>query len=294
VAGDIKSRSPRVVVVTKKAFAAVSSTQGGGVACASRASPNGVFSLFFFGSLTQKKVHIIDTSCHHECGRIIEEVRVRGRLRVREVRVHGFATVRDSSSSSSSSSLSRAFFLARTFWTTLDGGKKKKKKKKKKRSTTNFRGWVGNREEEDDDEDDDDEKENENVPLDRRARVRKRRSKVCSFWKKRKKRVPRSRHFFLVVFFRAYFFLLRKDTKKRRLCRALTSANNRTQTSLSLSLISLPADTIMRRILLPIDSTGEDVDVLKWVIENVHRAGDQIVLLHVYVCLPFFFALSDV
>ena len=50
----------------------------------------------------------------------------------------------------------------------------------------------------------------------------------------------------------------------------------------------------MRRILLPIDSTGEDVDVLKWVIENVHRAGDQIVLLHVYVCLPFFFALSDV
>ena len=63
---------------------------------------------------------------------------------------------------------------------------------------------------------------------------------------------------------------------------------------LSLSLISLPADTIMRRILLPIDSTGEDVDVLKWVIENVHRAGDQIVLLHVYVCLPFFFALSDV
>ena len=126
------------------------------------------------------------------------------------------------------------------------------------------------------------------MPLDRRARVRKRRSKVCSFWKKRKKRVPRSRHFFLVVFFRAYFFLLRKDTKKKT-TRALTSANNRTQTSLSLSLISLPADTIMRRILLPIDSTGEDVDVLKWVIENVHRAGDQIVLLHVYVSLFLFF-----
>ena len=45
----------------------------------------------------------------------------------------------------------------------------------------------------------------------------------------------------------------------------------------------------MRRILLPIDSTGEDVDVLKWVIENVHRAGDQIVLLHVYVSLFLFF-----
>ncbi|CAL6276106.1 unnamed protein product [Bathycoccus prasinos] len=36
-----------------------------------------------------------------------------------------------------------------------------------------------------------------------------------------------------------------------------------------------------RRILLPIDSTGEDVEVLKWVLDNVHRAGDQIVLLHV-------------
>ena len=100
--------------------------------------------------------------------------------------------------------------------------------------------------------------------------------------------------FFWLCFFARIFFSFEKIQKKRRLCRALTSANNRTQTSLSLSLISLPADTIMRRILLPIDSTGEDVDVLKWVIENVHRAGDQIVLLHVYVCLPFFFALSDV
>ena len=84
----------------------------------------------------------------------------------------------------------------------------------------------------------------------------------------------------------------RKDTKKNTTRSALkTTSANRTQTSLSLSLslISLPADTIMRRILLPIDSTGEDVDVLKWVIENVHRAGDQIVLLHVYVSLFLFF-----
>ena len=186
-------------------------------------------------------MHIIDTSCHHECGRIIEEVRVRGRLRVREVRVHGFATVRDSSSSSSSSSsLARAFFLARIFWTTLDGGKKKKKKKKKKkRSTTNFRGgWVGNREEEDDDDDEEDEKENENVPLDRRARVRKRRSKVvCLFGKnERKECLEKTKE--KSAFFRAYFFLLRIDTKKKT-TRALTSANNRTQTSLSLLSPSL-------------------------------------------------------
>ena len=130
------------------------------------------------------------------------------------------------------------------------------------------------------------------MPLDRRARarVRKRRSKVCSFGKNGKKRVPRSRHFFFGggVFFRAYFFL--KIQKKNTTRSALkTTSANRTQTSLSLSLISLPADTIMRRILLPIDSTGEDVDVLKWVIENVHRAGDQIVLLHVYVSLFLYF-----
>jgi hypothetical protein len=91
----------------------------------------GIFSLLFSRShLTTKKVPTyrhIRVWCHHECGRTIEEVRVRGRLRVREVRVHGFATVRDSSSSSSSS-LARAFFLARIFWTPLDGGKKKKKK----------------------------------------------------------------------------------------------------------------------------------------------------------------------
>ena len=270
--------------------------------CIPNGENDGVFSLLFSRShLTTKKVptyrHI--RVCHHECGRTIEEVRVRGRLRVREVRVHGFATVRDSSSSSfsssssssSSSSLARAFFLARIFWTPLDGGKKKKKKKK--RSTTNFRGWVGNREEE--------VKENENVPLDRRARarVRKRRSKVCSFGKNGKKRVPRSRHFlgggggvFSRVFFSPFLRSRRKDTKKNTTRSALkTTSANRTQTSLSLSLslISLPADTIMRRILLPIDSTGEDVDVLKWVIENVHRAGDQIVLLHVYVSLFLFF-----
>ena len=179
--------------------------------CIPNGENDGVFSLLFSRShLTTKKVptyrHI--RVCHHECGRTIEEVRVRGRLRVREVRVHGFATVRDSSSSSSSS-LARAFFLARIFWTPLDGGKKKKKKKK--RSTTNFRGWVGNREEE--------VKENENVPLDRRARarVRKRRSKVCSFGKNGKKRVPRSRHFFggVGVFFRAYFFLLSFEVEEK-------------------------------------------------------------------------------
>ena len=211
--------------------------------CIPNGENDGVFSLLFSRShLTTKKVptyrHI--RVCHHECGRTIEEVRVRGRLRVREVRVHGFATVRDSSSSSSSSSssLARAFFLARIFWTPLDGGKKKKKKKK--RSTTNFRGWVGNREEE--------VKENENVPLDRRARarVRKRRSKVCSFGKNGKKRVPRSRHFFFGggVFFRAYFFLLpllfeEKIQKKNTTRSALkTTSANRTQTSLSLSLLS--------------------------------------------------------
>ena len=111
--------------------------------------------------------------------------------------------------------------------------------------------------------------------------------------------MPRSRHFFFGgggVFFRAYFFLLSFEVEEKiqkNTTRALlkTSSANRTQTSLSLSLslISLPADTIMRRILLPIDSTGEDVDVLKWVIENVHHAGDQIVLLHVYVSLFLFF-----
>jgi hypothetical protein len=37
----------------------------------------------------------------------------------------------------------------------------------------------------------------------------------------------------------------------------------------------------MRRILMPIDSTGEDVEVLNWVLDNVHRPGDEIVLLHV-------------
>ena len=136
------------------------------------------------------------------------------------------------------------------------------------------------------------------MPLDRRARarVRKRRSKVCSFGKNGKKRVPRSRHFFFGggVFFRAYFFSFlfsKKDTKKKydseRPQNYFREQNS--DVSLSLSLISLPADTIMRRILLPIDSTGEDVDVLKWVIENVHRAGDQIVLLHVYVSLFLYF-----
>ena len=211
--------------------------------CIPNGENDGVFSLLFSRShLTTKKVptyrHI--RVCHHECGRTIEEVRVRGRLRVREVRVHGFATVRDSSSSSSSSSsLARAFFLARIFWTTLDGGKKKKKKKKKS-STTNFRGWVGNREEE--------VKENENVPLDRRARarVRKRRSKVCSFGKNGKKRVPRSRHFlgggwgvFSRVFFSPFLRSRRKDTKKNTTRSALkTTSANRTQTSLSLSLLS--------------------------------------------------------
>ena len=98
--------------------------------------------------------------------------------------------------------------------------------------------------------------------------------------------------FFWLCFFARIFFSFEKIQKKRRLGPSLPRTIELRR--LSLSLISLPADTIMRRILLPIDSTGEDVDVLKWVIENVHRAGDQIVLLHVYVCLPFFFALSDV
>ena len=208
--------------------------------CIPNGENDGVFSLLFSRShLTTKKVptyrHI--RVCHHECGRTIEEVRVRGRLRVREVRVHGFATVRDSSSSSSSS-LARAFFLARIFWTPLDGGKKKKKKKKK-RSTTNFRGWVGNREEE--------VKENENVPLDRRARarVRKRRSKVCSFGKNGKKRVPRSRHFFFGggVFFRAYFFSFlfsKKDTKKKYDSERPQNYFREQNSDVSLSLSYLP------------------------------------------------------
>ena len=136
------------------------------------------------------------------------------------------------------------------------------------------------------------------MPLDRRARarVRKRRSKVCSFGKNGKKRVPRSRHFFFGggVFFRAYFFSFLFSSKRYKKKYDSERPQNyfreqNSDVSLSLSLISLPADTIMRRILLPIDSTGEDVDVLKWVIENVHRAGDQIVLLHVYVSLFLFF-----
>jgi hypothetical protein len=45
--------------------------------------------------------------------------------------------------------------------------------------------------------------------------------------------------------------------------------------------------SMTRRILLPIDSTGEDVEVIKWVLDNVHRAGDQLVLLHVCVVLSF-------
>ena len=114
--------------------------------------------------------------------------------------------------------------------------------------------------------------------------------------KTERERVPRSRHFFFGgrVFFRAYFFLLpllfEERFKKKIRLGAPSKLLPRTELRrLSLSLISLPADTIMRRILLPIDSTGEDVDVLKWVIENVHRAGDQIVLLHVYVSLFLFF-----
>ncbi len=79
-----------------------------------------------------------------------------------------------------------------------------------------------------------------------RARVRKRRSKVCSFGKNGKKRVPRLRHFFFGggVFFRAYFFLLsfeveEKIQKKNTTRSALkTTSANRTQTSLSLSLLS--------------------------------------------------------
>ena len=188
--------------------------------------------------------------------------------------------------------LSRARVFSRSHLLDAVGRRKKKKKKKKKRSTTNFRGWVGNREEE--------VKENENVPLDRRARarVRKRRSKVCSFGKNGKKRVPRSRHFLGGggCFFARIFFSFPSKSKKRykkkydseRPQNYFREQNSDVSLSLSLS-ISLPADTIMRRILLPIDSTGEDVDVLKWVIENVHRAGDQIVLLHVYVSLFLFF-----
>ena len=50
-----------------------------------------------------------------------------------------------------------------------------------------------------------------------RARVRKRRSKVCSFGKNGKKRVPRLRHFFFGggVFFRAYFFLLSFEVEEK-------------------------------------------------------------------------------
>ena len=52
-------------------------------------------------------------------------------------------------------------------------------------------------EEDDDDDDEEDEKENENVPLDRRARVRKRRSKVvCLFGKNERKECLFSRVFF--------------------------------------------------------------------------------------------------
>jgi hypothetical protein len=49
-------------------------------------------------------------------------------------------------------------------------------------------------------------------------------------------------------------------------------------TRISLSVFHLKK---MRRILMPIDSTGEDVEVLNWVMDNVHRPGDEIVLLHV-------------
>ena len=120
------------------------------------------------------------------------------------------------------------------------------------------------------------------------------------FWKKRKEKSASIEALFgggVGCFFARIFFSFPSKSKKRykkkydseRPQNYFREQNSDVSLSLSLSLISLPADTIMRRILLPIDSTGEDVDVLKWVIENVHRAGDQIVLLHVYVSLFLFF-----
>ena len=105
----------------------------------------GIFSLLFSRShlTTKKSAHIsAHPRVYHECGRTIEEVRVRGRLRVREVRVHGFATVRDSSSSSSSS-LARAFFLASIFWTTLDGKKEEEEEEEEEEIDDQISGGMG-------------------------------------------------------------------------------------------------------------------------------------------------------
>ena len=117
------------------------------------------------------------------------------------------------------------------------------------------------------------------------------------FWKKRKEKSASIEALFGGggVFSRVFFLLffeveekIKKKYDSERPQNYFREQNSDVSLSLSLSYL-LPADTIMRRILLPIDSTGEDVDVLKWVIENVHRAGDQIVLLHVYVSLFLFF-----
>jgi hypothetical protein len=75
-----------------------------------------------------------------------------------------------------------------------------------------------------------------------------------------------------------FFNIFTRDTKIRaRLSSFFLRANN-TYSHISLSVFSISK---MRRILMPIDSTGEDVEVLNWVLVNVVRPGDEIVLLHV-------------
>ena len=71
----------------------------------------------------------------------------------------------------------------------------------------------------------------------------------------------------------------KRDTKIRaRISLFIFFTRNNTYIHISLSLFSISK---MRRILMPIDSTGEDVEVLNWVLVNVVRPGDEIVLLHV-------------
>ena len=73
-----------------------------------------------------------------------------------------------------------------------------------------------------------------------------------------------------------FFKIFLKEIQNTRILSSFFYARNNTYSHISLSLFKK-----MRRILMPIDSTGEDVEVLNWVLDNVHRPGDEIVLLHV-------------
>jgi len=75
---------------------------------------------------------------------------------------------------------------------------------------------------------------------------------------------------------RCFSIFFERDTKYSRILSSFFYARNNTYSHISLSLFKK-----MRRILMPIDSTGEDVEVLNWVLDNVSRSGDEIVLLHV-------------